>query len=861
MHVCVCVRKSLRLCGCKLFVVMGDTSPQLPGPAPWKKDLRLLRKKKHREIDTTVRSIDLDLNHGHNSRRIQTPVQRYGNESFEKNVESGSTPHFDAGSYSTPPRNRSPRRRKDIHDAKDEGVEEAMSDLSKSVLGRSQSSDPMFTSGYRDPKGGSKYEDDGGSDVEIGSGLNDTPEHKHPFNVAVSPLPVKASVDVSRTCDMDTSLLDDANIMEEAERWHVGDMGQHIERQDQCTTMPIRDGDCAPTERPARMSANGPTPGAKVFDVLSEEKANVTKKQSIIKRVLGSLQKKKKVVNAPASLPGISSSKALTASSAFASDESPIRSSHYQRAARMELAEREEDQKSVVRRRKTRIKDAIHEDMEMDVHNISGEDSSQPMMDGNVVEKGVSDDDEEVDTSKPMWRSDIRDSDQSVDDSGEEELICLGEKSLLTREEPDAGKTCASKIEGEVETILLDRDDTPTEFKAARSKEGKIYFYNRTTRQTQWQYPHDGIVVNLDDFPELRWTPETSTKRRILRVPVHEKTTVNGQMPAEGGNNPVRKLHFSGMKAEESIASFDGESFRASSATVVQGRIFAITQAAVVLLSASPNVVGVLYCPYCGTNCGRQDLIGHLHTCDVLSHYINASPSHSIIVTANDEEQDQDPMAQIKFGEQICTPSRDSRPRPNTTPGYRTPIHTPATFDGDALSEDGSPSDVTLYPCEHCGRTFAHSRLEVHERVCQRIFGEKRHQYDAAQARTKGTPYRTGSSAQSVPQPPHLRRGNRGDDLHDDHVGNDICTPPSQSSAIRSRPATTGQKKQCPFCKVSTAHLSSHLLKCKRQKQSRKKVWGEAKDSWEHRSFGSAMRQPRARNYLAQTPSVSELPL
>ena len=36
------------------------------------------------------------------------------------------------------------------------------------------------------------------------------------------------------------------------------------------------------------MSANGPTPGAKVFDVLSEEKANVTKKQSIIKRVLGS---------------------------------------------------------------------------------------------------------------------------------------------------------------------------------------------------------------------------------------------------------------------------------------------------------------------------------------------------------------------------------------------------------------------------------------------------------------------------------------------------------------------------------------------------------------------------------------------
>ena len=51
-------------------------------------------------------------------------------------------------------------------------------------------------------------------------------------------------------------------------------------------------------------------------------------------------------------------------------------------------------------------------------------------------------------------------------------------------------------------------------------------------------------------------------------------------------------------------------------------------------------------------------------------------------------------------------------------------------------------SPVELHPCRHCSRTFAAGRLEVHERVCQRIFGEKRHKYDALNKRTHDTPFR-----------------------------------------------------------------------------------------------------------------------
>ena len=42
------------------------------------------------------------------------------------------------------------------------------------------------------------------------------------------------------------------------------------------------------------------------------------------------------------------------------------------------------------------------------------------------------------------------------------------------------------------------------EWKVARSEAGKLYFYHRKTRKTQWHMPEDGIIVNIKDFPELQ---------------------------------------------------------------------------------------------------------------------------------------------------------------------------------------------------------------------------------------------------------------------------------------------------------------------------------------------------------------------
>ena len=94
-------------------------SPELPEPAPWKKNLRLLRRRevKKREEDAKSRNVEIELfedfnnNKNNSQQRVQTPVQRYAHESFEKGSIKPTTPHFDAGRYSTPPRTRSPKKR------------------------------------------------------------------------------------------------------------------------------------------------------------------------------------------------------------------------------------------------------------------------------------------------------------------------------------------------------------------------------------------------------------------------------------------------------------------------------------------------------------------------------------------------------------------------------------------------------------------------------------------------------------------------------------------------------------------------------------------------------------------------------
>ena len=992
-------------------------SPELPEPAPWKKNLRLLRRRevKKREAEAKSRNLEVNLFEDSNitgipQQRVQTPVQRYGHDSFEKGSTKPTTPHFDAGRYSTPPRTRSPKRSKLTDDS------QLLQDLSNSLIKRRSRDDG--TGNIDSPSTIYNQEVESDSEVEIGSGSSEPgnegarmKDDNHPFKVAVSPLPMKASVDIVReNGDANNSLVDDTKgIMDERVVWAdaTGNNGR-VKRSkpsniDAETALHRSTPDDVnlPKIRRMKMSADGPTPGSKInfpkiHGVSRSPDENLANHQSEIerdrmKRMLGSLQRRKKqATRDDASL--------FTPSTSNHKDASPIPSSHARRKLKVELDSNELTKDKPQRRRRTRIRDAMHEFVESDVSSTHGSDNafdnrgfegenapSEENIDEQSGTEGKETDD--LDDSKPMWRSDMKDSDASddesdlpdskkdlatkMDDSGEgkradapasvtDETKGEDHEYELAQQEFNASQFAANRMamsEGKSSdrgrSNLIDRG---REWKVARSEAGKLYFYHRKTRKTQWNMPEDGIIVNIKEFPELQQSVPAAGPRENIR---HQEDGIR-ENPVEGSgqnggastsnvmtqsyktpsgrnsdetqlvSDPSRRLHFhssSGDATEASVGDahstnnvtdhsfgssrannnstmlFDDPRSKISPSAVMTGRMFAVKQAAMVLLSASPSTVAKFHCPYCSDCVERKYFVAHLQACDRLNSYINSSPSrhknsasksngtdHQQSALADavekryESKSDSGPVPIRWAPDHIVTPSKTNT-RPSTTPGYRTPIqeiNRSSDNESEESKSNSSPGDVTLYPCGHCGRTFAQSRLEVHERVCKRIFGEKRHQYDAAAKRTRGTPYRKTrglpASSYSVPQPPRIRRTRA--DRDDETIGSGIDTKdsmylsPSDRAGARNykngtieRPATTGsatKTAQCPFCKCSTRKqdLSSHLLKCKHQKKSRNTVWGAAKErhdgriNWSQRKNSSARR---TRHKLSETPSVKSV--
>ncbi len=1005
-------------------------SPELPEPAPWKKNLRLLRRRevKKREEDAKSRNIEVELfedisKNTNVQQRVQTPVQRYAHESFEKGTKKPTTPHFDAGRYSTPPRTRSPKRRSLADDA------ELLQDLSDSLIRRRSRENSALNLVGNDDSPSMIYteEVDKDSEVEIGSGSSErdndivlTKDDRHPFKVAVSPLPVKASVDILRERDdANNSLVDDTKgIMDEGVVW--GDDEGKVKDHSQTGINIISENKqhgSLPRIKRMKMDANGPTPGSKILfpkiDALTDTPTSNTysnmpvNDKSKMKQMLGSLQKRKKTQRTKNTI--------STPSTSIVGERSPIPSSHNRQKLKLELEASEGKENKPVRRRRTRIRDAMHEYVASDIssensstHNNTNDgehEGGKTTVDERKVEYNddcEEEDNSELQNSKPMWRSDMKDSELSNDeDSDNEDNESIDHRNKSKRgtkhdnskeeEKEDDNvmniindvKKAEEEDHGNNESSYLDRGENPKiisaikqpassnkhsnvtkngsskrdqEWKVARSEAGKLYFYHRKTRKTQWFRPENGIIVNLKDFPELEQTipsQKVSGKEDLFKVHeisakneknrnlnkekyVSKSDNSNHRTPGRRSDqetplttDPSRKLHFSSTRdhnsTDNSFASnktndnanilFDDPRSKISPSAVLTGRMFAIKQAAIVLLSASPSTVRNLHCPYCGDHVERKFFIAHLQGCECLSTYINASPSRKKDInnrTNNSENQQNHHSTStigtdgrfesktenntIKWGpDHIVTPSKNTI-RPSTTPGYRTPIHEinrSSDNESEESKSNSSPGEVTLYPCTHCGRTFAESRLEVHERVCQRIFGEKRYQYDAVAKRTKGTPYRqnrsSGTSSYSVPQPPRIRRTRNGDGDEDSNVGGGIDTrdsmylSPSDRAGSRNkstgerkkyndsnneRPSTTGsavKMAQCPFCKCSTKKqdLSSHLLKCKHQKQSRNTVWGAAKERRDGRINWSQGKNStsRRRHKLSETPSVRSVDL
>ena len=140
-----------------------------------------------------------------------------------------------------------------------------------------------------------------------------------------------------------------------------------------------------------------------------------------MKRMLGSLQRRKKqATRNDASL--------FTPSTSNHKDASPIPSSHARRKLKVELDSSELTKDKPQRRRRTRIRDAMHEFVESDVSSTHGSENAfdvrevegeKTTSNENIDEhSGVgSKETDDLDDSKPMWRSDMKDSDVSDEES------------------------------------------------------------------------------------------------------------------------------------------------------------------------------------------------------------------------------------------------------------------------------------------------------------------------------------------------------------------------------------------------------------------------------------------------------------
>ena len=249
-----------------------------------------------------------------------------------------------------------------------------------------------------------------------------------------------------------------------------------------------------------------------------------------------------------------------------------------------------------------------------------------------------------------------------------------------------------------------------------------------------------------------------------------------------------------------------------SPSAAIAGRMFAINQAAVVLLSASPRSVMELYCPYCNAKGPREQFVSHLQSCPSLSTYLRTSPSRGNSANSFDamEASVQMGLNALKWEQPKEEENSSSRKQAIQNNGFQTPIKGSRggnfSFENDfeeveSLKSNGSPSELKLYPCEHCNRTFARSRLAVHQRVCKKIFGEKRVPYDAGRARLKGTPFRHSISSQSVTKSSRQRKPSKNE-LEENSMMDETFESPSRNSKIltphvqkyEKRPATTGSK-------------------------------------------------------------------
>eukprot|EP00948_MAST-09A_sp_MAST-9A-sp1_P001070 g1070.t1 len=351
----------------------------------------------------------------------------------------------------------------------------------------------------------------------------------------------------------------------------------------------------------------------------------------------------------------------------------------------------------------------IHEALENDLvlHDGSEDEEEVDDIDGNPATEKIS---------------------QVDEDKEDTERDQVGELKLETTE----------SVRFDVKKISLQPRSLQTrqQWKMAQSSEGKIYYYNRETRESQWEKPTGPGVVILQS-PYLQ-SPIVSARKDPKDVEIKQLKDMIEMLTLQLGTAQAKiiSLEQQNKILEERINSNDIiESFK------MDDKDSMIDNANYLEEEEQDNYQEI-------EKSSNQVVEKHIQEVNADMSMNGLNPVYEQGLTQyNEQDDNQEPH--VKGNESLDGPKIDTSMtttmEEETAQQNKSFVDTkPSTsIPEEAEIAEDATDENTLVPCPECGRTFLKHRLEVHARVCRRIFQEKRIPFDSMQRRLKDTPNRT----------------------------------------------------------------------------------------------------------------------
>ena len=320
-------------------------------------------------------------------------------------------------------------------------------------------------------------------------------------------------------------------------------------------------------------------------------------------------------------------------------------------------------------------------------------------------------------------------------------------KSKASAQELDANNpksTPAPQVSAPAQTLHSDKSVVSNavplaeQWKLAFTGDGKVYYYNRPTRASQWDPPVDAVVVNMDQHPDHRKNSSVHTSVHSDSAPVKmtpsrrlefDLDTASRTLPSGAklvSDKNALRVSNSANQMSKTISASDfvvhtrtgnsqsmdgrkeGDSTQSEDKTEGKSGVLededyneehekseesdGVKAALISLLHASPEATVTLFCPFCGDRTPRGNYVNHLDSCPVLRNR-DKSGSTSVV---HKENKTQGKRREWNTPDNILTPSASFADDAN----YRTP----GRVDHEILDLSIDAKPTQLFPCSHCGR-------------------------------------------------------------------------------------------------------------------------------------------------------------